>query len=69
MTAKSPESSDADEYLKAKDLTVVINFERDDTHQGVLRSQQARRIICELILLGHKRGRPSKKEEEVDEAA
>ena len=67
--AESPETPNTDEFLKAKDLVVVINFERDESYQGVLRSRQAKRIICELILLGRKRGRPSKKDEVSDEAA
>ena len=58
-----------DEYKKAKDLKVVVNFEKDDSPEGIQRSKQAKVIICEMILLGRKRGRPSQKEEELNEAA
>jgi hypothetical protein len=57
------------EFLKAKDLAVKISFENDETSEGKLRSKQARMIISELILLAKKRGRPSKKDEELNEAA
>ena len=46
-----------------------VNFEHDESSQGISRAQQAKALICELILLAHKRGRPSKKERELDEAA
>ncbi len=67
MTVRKEQSTD--EYLKAKDLVVKVSFEKDTSTEGVLRSKQARVIICELLLLAKKRGRPSKKEEELNEAA
>lgn len=67
MTARNEHSTD--EYLKAKDLVVKVSFEKDTSPEGVLRCQQARAIICELLLLAKKRGRPSMKEEELNEAA
>ncbi len=67
MTARKEQSTD--EYLKAKDLVVKVSFEKDTSPEGVLRSKQARAIICELLLLAKTRGRPSMKEEELNEAA
>lgn len=67
MAALKEQSSD--DYLKAKDLVVKVSFEKDISPEGVLRSKQARSIICELLLLSRKRGRPSMKEEEFNEAA
>jgi hypothetical protein len=59
-----------DEYKKAQDLKVIVKFERDDSPEGELRMEQAKAIICQLILLGKKRGRPSKRElEEINAAA
>lgn len=63
------EQGSTNEFLKAKDLVVKVSFEKDDTPEGKLRSEQARMIICEMILLAKKRGRPSKKDEELNEAA
>lgn len=57
------------EFLKAKELAVTVRFENDDSGNGKLRTQQARMLICELILLSSKRGRPSTKEEAFHEAA
>lgn len=57
------------EYKKAKDLTVIVNFEIDCSPEGILRTKQAKALICEMILLARKRGRPSEKDEELDEAA
>lgn len=56
-------------YRKAKDLKVIVSFEKDDSPEGKLRAEQAKAIICQLILLSRKKGRPSLKEENVDEAA
>lgn len=58
-----------DGYSKAKDLTVVVNFEKDDSQDGKLRVEQARALIAELIILATKRGRPAKSQEEFYEAA
>ncbi len=58
-----------DEFKKATDLKVVVTFERDDSAEGKMRSSQAKTIICQLILLAQKRGRPSMKEEVFNEAA
>lgn len=58
-----------DGYSKAKDLTVVVNFEKDDSQEGKLRVEQARALIAELILLAKKRGRPTQSQEEFYEAA
>ena len=56
-------------FKKAKDLKVVVKFERDNSPEGIQRSMQAKLIICEMILLASKRGRPSEKEEEQNEVA
>lgn len=58
-----------DKYVKAKDLTVIVKTVNDSSPEGKLRFQQAQDIICELIVLSKKKGRPSKKEEVLDEAA
>jgi len=67
--SESQEIPNQEEFQKAKDLIVTVKFERDDSYQGVLRSKQVKALICDLILLAHKRGRPSKQEEKFDEAA
>ena len=67
-----PEKTQANtpgDFAKAKDLKVIVKFERDETHEGVLRSNLAKEIICQLILLGQKQGRPSTEEENLSEAA
>lgn len=56
-------------YRKAKDLTVVVKFEQDNSLEGILRFKNAKEIICQLILLGRKKGRPSVHDEEFNEAA
>lgn len=57
------------EYKKAKDLKVIVRFEKDDSSEGKMRVAQVRSIICQLILLGKKRGRPSKEKEGIHAAA
>ena len=57
------------DFKKARELKVVVNFETDNSPEGIQRSRQAKVLICEMILLGRKRGRPSTKEEEFNEAA
>lgn len=56
-------------FLKVKDLVVKVNYEEDSSPDGILRSKQARAVICELLILAKKRGRPSMKDEELNEAA
>lgn len=58
-----------DKYVKAKDLHVIVTTVNDSSPEGQLRLQQAREIICQLIVLSKKKGRPSKQEEVLDEAA
>lgn len=58
-----------DSYKKAKDLKMIVSFEKDETPEGKMRVAQAKSIVCQLILLGQKRGRPSTKEENIDAAA
>ncbi len=65
----SGENPRKEDFKKARELKVVVNFEMDDSPEGIQRSKQAKMIICEMILLGRKRGRPSEKEEELNEAA
>lgn len=65
----SKERSRRDEFKKAKDLKVVVKFESDNSHEGIQRTKQAKMIICEMILLGRKRGRPAEREQELNEAA
>ena len=56
-------------FLPARELSVDILFDSDDSFEGVLRARQAKVIIAEMILLSKKRGRPSHKQECEDEAA
>lgn len=58
-----------DTFSKAKDLIVKVKFENDSTPEGKLRLSQAKEIICQLILLGQKKGRPVSREEILDEVA
>ncbi len=58
-----------DTFSKAKDLIVKVKFENDSTPEGKLRLSQAKEIICQLILLGQKKGRPMSREEILDEVA
>lgn len=58
-----------DTFSKAKDLIVKVKFEYDNTTEGKLRLAQAKDIICQLILLGQKKGRPVAREEILDEVA
>ncbi|MCK6598268.1 MAG: hypothetical protein L6Q37_07875 [Bdellovibrionaceae bacterium] len=58
-----------DTFSKAKDLVVKVRFENDSTPEGKLRLSQAKEIICQLILLGQKKGRPVSREEILDEVA
>lgn len=58
-----------EDFLKAKDLKVVVKFEKDNSPEGKIRAKQARAIICEMILLAQKRGRPARQEEILDDAA
>ena len=64
-----PKDGQKKEYKKAKDLTVVIKYEIDKSPEGQMRFDQTRDIICQLIYLGMKKGRPAKVKEELDEAA
>ena len=57
------------EFKKAKDLKMSVRYEFDRSEEGTLRVKQAKDIICQLILLGQKRGRPAKAQENLDEAA
>lgn len=58
-----------DAFSKAKDLIVKVKFENDESTEGKLRMSQAKDIICQLILLGQKKGRPVTREEILDEVA
>lgn len=58
-----------DTFSKAKDLIVKVKFENDNSPEGKLRMFQAKDIICQLILLGQKKGRPMNREEILDEVA
>ena len=69
MIPESGSKNSRDQHVKAKDLKVVVKFERDDSVDGKMRVHHAKEIICQLILLGQKRGRPAGNEEILDEAA
>lgn len=68
MSLKVVKTTD-DTFSKAKDLIVKVKFENDDSTEGKLRMSQAKDIICQLILLGQKKGRPVTREEILDEVA
>ncbi len=67
--AENKNSNSRPSYTPAKDLNVVVKFENDDSPEGKMRLKLAREIICQLILLGQKRGRPSQVEEQIHEVA
>jgi hypothetical protein len=56
-------------FVKAINLRVVSKFEIDDSPEGISRMMQAKTIVCDMILLGTKRGRPALQEENISEAA
>ncbi len=56
-------------FVKAVDLRVITRFEIDESPEGISRMNQAQTIVCDLILLGQKRGRPALQEENISEAA
>ena len=69
MRRESQTAQQKENFKKAKDLKVVVRFETDSSPEGIQRAKQAKLIICEMILLGKKRGRPSEKDGESNEAA
>lgn len=68
MSLKVAATTD-DTFSKAKDLILKVKFENDNSSEGKLRIAQAKDIICQLILLGQKKGRPVTREEILDEVA
>ncbi|MBL7554882.1 MAG: hypothetical protein JNM24_03600 [Bdellovibrionaceae bacterium] len=48
---------------------MVFEFETDQTIDSKQRSDQAKEIISQMLLLARKRGRPSTKEETYEKAA
>jgi hypothetical protein len=53
-----------------KDVKVVsIEFVKDESGLSSERTQEVRNLIAQMMELSHKRGRPSKEEEEVPNAA
>ncbi len=66
---EEPKNDSSSEYAKAKDLVVKIIFEKDNTPEGMMRKMQVQEILSQLILLGQKRGRTSKKREIQNEVA
>ncbi len=64
-TSEIPKTAEDNEEMK-----VVIKFERDNNKDSANRSEQVRDIMCQLILLSRKNGRPKKvSDEEIDYAA
>lgn len=61
--------SNEEKHVKAKDLKVIVEYLSDDSAEGILRSKQAKAIICDMILLAKKRGRPALQEDIENEAA
>ena len=67
---KNLNASEVDrKFKKAMDLKVISRFEIDESPEGISRMNQAKIIVCDLILLGQKRGRPFLQEENISEAA
>ena len=56
-------------FKKAEELKVVFEFEIDNSIDSTRRTEQVREIISQMLLLARKRGRPSTKEENYEEAA
>lgn len=53
-----------------KDVKVIaVDFVKDETGDSTERTCEVRILIAQLIELSHKRGRPTKEEEEVSNAA
>ena len=53
-----------------KDVKVIsIKFVKDDSGASAERTQEVRKLIAQMIELSHKRGRPSKEDEEISNAA
>lgn len=53
-----------------KDVKVIIfEFVKDESAKRQARTEEAQNLIAQMIELSHKRGRPSKNEEEVLNAA
>ena len=67
--SNSKEVLHKEHFKKTQELKVTVKFETDNSPEGIQRSRQAKMIICEMILLGKKRGRPSQSEENLNEAA
>ena len=67
--AFSKENLQKSDFKKARELKVVVKFETDNSPEGIQRAHHAKVLICEMILLGRKRGRPSLRDEEINEAA
>lgn len=52
-----------------EEMQMTIDFVRDDSKDSVERSEQVVEILCQLILLAKKKGRPKMDVEEVLDAA
>jgi len=53
-----------------KDVKVIsVEFVKDDSGSSAQRTQEVRKLIAQMIELSHKRGRPSKEDEEISNAA
>ena len=53
-----------------KDIRVMkFEFVKDESSHSVDRSDEAINLIAQMIELSHKRGRPSKEDQEFDHAA
>lgn len=53
-----------------KDVKVIsLEFVKDDSGSSAERTQEVRKLIAQMIELSHRRGRPSKEEEEISDAA
>lgn len=58
-----------EQFAKAKDLKMIITYEKDESAEGEIRIKQAQKILSQMILLGKKKGRPKKREEVLSEVA
>ncbi len=69
MSAGVKKRSETESGTVSEEIQIVIDFQRDDSQGSSERSVQVREIMCQLILLSQKKGRPKKNEEETQNAA
>lgn len=69
MRSHDSKAGTGNAFKKAEELKVIFEFEKDNSIDCARRSQQVKEIVSQMLLLAKKRGRPSSKEENYEEAA